>query len=262
MQDPGGTPHAARMENDLTDPAYWGVLQKQRGTHRDEPAVAELAGKVITFFPPSEETTFIELGCSPGTVSAVLYEKRRFKAFGVDFSPEAHLYLETMHRAGSLDAVLYQCDLRDLADTEQFDVVGSFGLVEHFRKPAEIVGHHRRLCRESGVVIITLPNFRYVPGIYHWLFDRRDLRAHNLDVMRLQAFKRLAEEFNLDILFLGYVGRLSFWNCDRSGPRLVVALRWLLSGIVRVLSNSLLSRLLPRDCAYFSPWIVFAAHKR
>jgi SAM-dependent methyltransferase len=245
--------------SDLTSPSYWGERQKSVKVPAESGALKELIDAIEPFLQPYEGQRWVELGCSPGRMSALLYQRVRFIPHGVDFSPEAHLYKLTMSQVAGVEATLYRCDLRTFQVPQPFDVVMSFGLLEHFSDTEEILDHHYRLCREKGLLVVNIPNFRYLQWLYHYAFDRTDLERHNVGNMRLDTFREFAERKSLDVLFLRHVGRMHFWNVDEKGPWLLVLCRRALSLLIRGSTELLLSKLLPANKRLYSPWIVFVA---
>lgn len=246
---------------DLTSPTYWGDRQTQLKVPKDQGAMKDLLDAIEPFLLQYRHQRWIELGCSPGNVSYLLFNRIPFIPFGVDFSPQAQMYLETMARYAGVHATLFQLDLREFSPTEPYDVVMSFGLIEHFSNPGEILDHHYRLCRKGGLLVTAIPHFRYLQWLYHRLFDRRDLAKHNISMMNLGTFKGFAERNNLQVLHLGYVGRINFWNVDDSGPRMKAMIRKGLSLAVRAFVNRLLAHILPPHKKLYAPWIVFIARK-
>lgn len=250
------------MEADLTSPAYWKDRQQKVHLPEDRGALKDLLDAIEPFLREYKGSRWLELGCSPGHVSSLLYRRIPFLPFGVDSSPQAHLYKETMARHAGVDATLFQSDLRTLTAAELYDVVMSFGLIEHFSDPADMLEHHYRLCRPGGLLVVTIPHLRYLQWLYHAVFDRKDLARHNISMMELGTFSSFSAKRDLDLLALSYVGRINFWNVDDSGSRLVVTLRTGLSLAVRVITNRVLSHFLPAGQRIYAPWIVFVARKR
>ena len=56
-------------------------------------------------------------------------------------------------------ATIHFGDFRDVELSRQFDMVMSFGLIEHFDYPVLIVKDYARLCAPGGRVALTVPNF-------------------------------------------------------------------------------------------------------
>ena len=121
---------------------------------------------------------------------------------------------------------------------------------------------HHQLAEVGGLIVIVLPNFKYIQWIYHYIFDNKDLRMHNVDIMNLETFTDFSRRFNHEILYLGYVGKLRFWNVDLSGSKTIVYIRRILSRVVRDFSNKILSKILLPNVKYYAPWIVYVGKKR
>lgn len=249
------------MARDLTSASYWDRRQSLLQPPKDFGAITDLLDSIEPFLQPFEGQRWIELGCSPGHMSTLLYRRIPFVPFGVDFSLQAYLYVETMACAGNVEATLFQTDIRQFVSHEPFDVVMSFGLIEHFSDPQDILEHHHRICRKDGLIIVSIPHFRYFQWLYHYLFDRTDLARHNVDMMQLQTFRTFADRRKLDTLFLGHVGKMYFWNVDETGSRLVVVVRKLVSLFIRGFANYFLSKILPPNKKLYSPWVLFIAKR-
>jgi trans-aconitate methyltransferase len=249
------------MKSDLSSPSYWDTRQHKLHAPRDKGAIRDLLDTVEPFLREYKSQRWIELGSSPGHISCLLYRRIKFLPFGIDYSPQAHLYSETMASYANITPTLFQTDIREFIAPEPFDVVMSYGLVEHFEDPEEVLDFHYKYCRKGGLIVVTIPHFRYLQFSYHYLFDRSDLSRHNVAMMNLETFKTFAKKQSLEVCFLGYVGRINFWNVDETGPRVLVILRKGLSIGFRLLTNNILSHILPRNKKLYAPWIVFVARK-
>lgn len=243
----------------LTSPDYWSKRQKGLGDAVLGKPIRELIDVVAPFI--EEGANFMELGCSPGIVSAWLGRIKALNLFGVDFSPEAHTYLQNVKRICGGEPVLYNCDLFQFESDMKFDVVASFGLIEHFVDPMPAIRKHYELCRPGGLVIIGTPNFRYVQYLYHLLLDGRDLSVHNLKVMNLDFFNRISDDLHLTTLLLGHFGTMSFWNFDNEGIRLAAMLRKIAAKGLCLLTDKFFSKVLPGDNKVYSPWIVYVGKR-
>jgi len=101
----------------------------------------DLLDSIEPYLPEYRNQRRIELGCSPGYVSYLLFRRLPFAPFGVDFSPEAHIYIETMAQHATVYATFFQLDAREFTTSELYDVAMSFGLIEHFSNAGEILEH-------------------------------------------------------------------------------------------------------------------------
>lgn len=252
---------------DLTHPEYWAEQhsggdrgRRPEGSHeRRGPPRFEWADRLAELVRPYEGGRFLELGCSPGDVSVALCSRVRLRPEGVDFSPDAHKYVDAL-RALALEPVLHPVDVREFHPAEPYDVVGSVGLVEHFADPTEILDAHDRLLRPGGLCFVIVPHFRGLQFVYHRLFDRPDLERHNVETMQPAVFQRFAERHRHEVLELRHFGRLWFWGVHRGGNRVVRTIRKEAAHAARRLAEAL-SDLLPSGHPLLAPWLVYVGRK-
>lgn len=251
-------------KGDLTNVSYWS--ERQKLCIPQEPITGSRLPECFYIIEPFlrryEGKRFIELGCSPGDYSALICSQIKFIPYGIDFSQQAYLYKEAMARIGQNNATLIISDIRDFKSEDKFDVVTSFGLIEHFKDPTEMMFHHHRLAKTGGLIIMTIPNFRYIQWLYHFLFDRKDLAVHNIDIMNLNMFRDFSEKFKHNVLYLGYVGRLRFWNAGLTGSKVSVLCKRILSKVIKDSSNKVLSEIFPANSKYYAPFIVYVSEKQ
>src|SRR3954452_85748 len=88
--------------------------------------------KVIRDTLPDAPLDVLELGCAPGLLGAVLFEGTQWQPFGIDYADEGDQFRTSYATIGK-SATFYHGDLFDTEIGRQFDVVCSFGLIEHFR---------------------------------------------------------------------------------------------------------------------------------
>lgn len=251
------------MSNDLTDKEYWNQRQDilVRDRHlASQPQSWEWMPIVIRFLSDYAHSSFLELGCSPGDVSAAICAEVPLRPEGVDFADTSERYMTQMRSAGVDNAILHRCDIRKFRPARRFEIVASFGLIEHFTDLETVLNIHDDLLAPGGLCIVEVPHFRRLQYLYHYLFDREDLRRHNTRVMKLDVFRSFAARRNHRILHLGYCGPLRFWGTGQSGPKAVRFARMTSSRMVQVAAK-LLGRALPADHPYLAPWILYIGQK-
>ena len=108
---------------------------------------------------------------------------------------------------------LYEFDLFKEKLDKKFDIVASYGLVEHFRGTTldEIFKIHDQYLKTNGYLIINVPNFTGFQYLWHYIFDKPDLDNHNVDVMQPSSMLWF-EKNGYEILFNDYVGIMRLWG--------------------------------------------------
>ncbi len=161
---------------------------------------------------PDGNLDYLELGCAPGQYTAALAEDKSWQISGIDYSDDAELFIDTLRLIGK-EAKLYKKDLFDGSVNQSFDIVTSFGLVEHFRGALldEVFKIHDSYLNEGGYLAIEVPNMTGFHYFWHYLFDRPDLDNHNLDVMQPATFEWFDNQC-YETLFCDYVGGLRLWG--------------------------------------------------
>jgi SAM-dependent methyltransferase len=138
---------------------------------------------------------YIEIGCAPGKLLAWVASVLRAQASGLDYSAAGIAQCRRLFAALNLGIELHQADFFDHPlPLESFDVVASFGFIEHFEDPAQAVAQHVRLVRPGGTALIAVPNYGGLYGKLQQWCDPANLALHNLQIMTPSALRALVPE--------------------------------------------------------------------
>jgi SAM-dependent methyltransferase len=109
----------------------------------------------------------LDAGCGVGYGLALLAERDPARLVGVDVAAEA------LERAGGAPAELVQADLRELPlESDSFDVVVCFEVIEHVEGHERVLDELRRVLRPGGTLLISSPNRDvYAPGNPHHVHE-------------------------------------------------------------------------------------------
>lgn len=199
------------MKKNLTNQAYWFDDYKglKFGKQSESHAINILLKKYVNQFPGG---TCLELGSYPGPFLATLGEMG-YQLNGVDFNPDNNVGLPNwLQQQGYNCGNFWVDDIQVFNTVEKFDLVCSFGFIEHFTNYEEIILKHIKFLKSKGVIVITTPNFRGgLQYFFHRLLDKENLRAHYLPSMYPANWARLLEENGFEIHYNGYFGNFAFW---------------------------------------------------
>jgi SAM-dependent methyltransferase len=97
-------------------------------------------------------------------------------------------------------------DIRDLSYGQEFDVVVSIGLLEHFpdAHKAECIEMHRRFLKPGGYVVMTTPRNQFRTRVFYNLMS--DWMNHGYrELMDVRQMGRYCYQNGLDILRAGVI---------------------------------------------------------
>lgn len=155
----------------------------------------------------------LEIGSGPGRISIELWRRLGLLPWGLEYTQAGVAAQKSLYRRFGLDETLVmQGDLMDDAWRRQhagtYDLVASFGFIEHFSNPQDVVRKHLELLRPGGVLVVTVPNLNETTW-YGWLVKRFNppvYAIHNTRVCTSKALHDLATSLNLRIFHCGPLG--------------------------------------------------------
>ncbi len=199
-----------------------------------------------------------EVGCYPGTFSAFMAKKYDYRINGIDFIPSyrERIIPELLHE-GVRVGELVEGDFLEYQPTSQYDLVCSFGFIEHFTDTEEIITKHINLVKKGGILILTCPNFHGANYFLHKYFDAENLKNHNLDAMNLNLWRDILDRHEMQILFHEYYGTFGFWGGNEIKARWKRIMAFSIHVVFRI-ANSIIDH----PSSKFSPYIVSVSRKK
>jgi SAM-dependent methyltransferase len=167
--------------------------------------------------------SLFEFGCYPGRYIAFL-GKKGWVVSGMDLTPRIETdFLSWLHKENIKTGIIKKGDALAYARTtaDKYDLVCSFGFIEHFENFIEIIQLHDSLLKNDGYLMISTPNFRgFIQRILHITLDRKNLNRHYLPSMQPILWKQELEKHGYKVLFSGYFGNFDFWYDEQSRSKL------------------------------------------
>jgi cyclopropane fatty-acyl-phospholipid synthase-like methyltransferase len=192
------------------DGQYWSAMWEQREL-RYMPDELPFKDVFARHVPKSGDC--IEIGCYPGGYLIYLSTQFGLRVHGVDnFSGVGRGFAEYLSRHGANVGAVTEGDFFQFKPTVSYDLVCSFGFIEHFYDFRSVLRRHAALVKPGGLLIVTCPNFRRVQLVLHWLFDRSNLRKHVIAAMDMEAWRTTLCESGMEIVEMGYSETFLFWT--------------------------------------------------
>jgi 2-polyprenyl-3-methyl-5-hydroxy-6-metoxy-1,4-benzoquinol methylase len=151
----------------------------------------------------------LEIGCAPGHWLVSLSKILKMTPYGMDYSEDGcALARQTFESAGYPPDHIMQGDFFDdavLASLkEKFDLVCSFGFVEHFDDLYGVLLRHVPLLNPKGWLCVTMPNLLYLNSLWQ---SKEILDRHHLPSMRTGVLQEtLSQVPGLRLAWAGYFG--------------------------------------------------------
>jgi 2-polyprenyl-3-methyl-5-hydroxy-6-metoxy-1,4-benzoquinol methylase len=170
---------------------------------------------------------YIEIGCAPGKLLAWVASVLKAEATGLDYSAPGIAKCRMLFDALELKINLYHDDFfNHHLLPAYFDVVTSFGFIEHFDDARPVVRKHLDLVKPGGVALIAVPNYGGIYGSLQRWCDSSNLELHNLEIMNPCALTALVDSLDVESMCAYPFGAMSPWllNLDKRLPRSVAKL--------------------------------------
>lgn len=209
-----------------------------------------------------ESGTVFEIGCAPGKWLAYLAETVGLAPVGIEYSSEGMVATrKNLELHDITNAEIVQGDFFAREPEARFDAVASYGFIEHFEDPADVLDRHLDWLKPGGLLVIGVPNFRGIHGTLQKMLDRSIVDKHNLRAMDPVYLSTWAGERGLSVERLGYLGGfepgLPIVDTSRMNPMIFLARAIMWVGF-RVRRSPVLDKL---NGPWISSYLLMAARK-
>jgi SAM-dependent methyltransferase len=201
-----------------------------------------------------EANSFIEIGGFPGVYAAYFYKQGCKEVSLLDFYIDNNR-INSFEKISNIPKDTIQCiesDFFKFKTEKKYDIVFSCGFIEHFMDTKDVITRHISLLADNGSLLIIVPNFRGINGLVQYIFDRKNLRAHNLNSMKFSVLKDIITDLGLKNISIEYTRKPMVWL----EPKVCTSF---IRKAVKLFSHFL--KLFPVKCRLLSPYIVVYAKK-
>jgi SAM-dependent methyltransferase len=188
------------MEQNLTDRSFWKAFWESRKGLifyiKPNYVFGDILAKLIA---EKNIKNAIELGGFPGYYATYLKKYQGLDTTLFDYYIHQDLINLLLEKNGLKpgDINIIEADLFNYQPEKLYDMVLSFGLIEHFNDTKAIIETHLQFLKPGGVLFITLPNFKSVNGWVQRNFDKENYDKHNINSMDLQLLKDSCKQLGL-----------------------------------------------------------------
>lgn len=223
-----------------------------------KPTIFDPIRKIIKHYIKNETQgkTVFEVGCFPGRYLSV-FGDLGFCLNGIDLTPRVKNDMPIWLKNNGYDLGNFLCeDFLKYGPDRKYDLVCSFGFIEHFTNFKEVIIKHIDYISPGGLLILTTPNFRgRIQYMLHSKFDKENLERHHLPAMDPFVWEKILKEKGFSILFCGWKGGFDFWAESKKNNIIGKFFIKMLN-----ISGKIL-RLLPVNSKAFSPYAIIIARR-
>lgn len=161
-------------------PTLWPVDSEDIGSYVERSIFSYMANAFAQHGLINKNKLLVEVGCARSAVLPLFAKKLGFQVSGIDYSPNGCEQTRLILRREDVQGEVFCCDIFAIPDdlVERFDVVVTFGLIEHFSNTTEIVTALSRLIKPGGLVFTNVPNMYGMTGFTQKILDKKVYDIH------------------------------------------------------------------------------------
>ena len=246
------------MDNNLTDRSFWKSFWESRKNLIFKLKANYIFGDILEdLITKNGIKNAVELGGFPGYYSIYLKIYKKIDTTLFDYFVHYGLIKELLEVNGLKegDINIIEADLFNYKPEKLFDMVLSFGLIEHFNDTASIIETHLQFLKPGGVLFVTLPNFTGVNGWVQRTFDKENYYKHYIDCMNPEFLDEICQKLGLKNVECYFHGKFTVWLENKSEQSKIAKL------IVRTIwvAGKAFNTIIPVKGKFLSPFIVLKA---
>lgn len=196
-------------KNNLSSQKYWNDYYSQQNNFiRNRNQVTAWLENEFKKIDP--KGSCFEIGCYPGTYLSVFGEMG-LELNGIDLTPRTQDLKNQLEDLNYKVGDIYNGNFFIFKTERKFNVVCSFGFIEHFKNWKKVLDLQKNLVDSGGYIVVEVPNFYgFFQRFLHFWFDRRNYKRHHRGAMSLKKLENLLLK-DFDIIYSGCFYGFDFW---------------------------------------------------
>jgi L-malate glycosyltransferase len=204
---------------DFVDQQYWDESYSAMHFNTANDAITHWLYENVVTKHPQLKTAF-EFGCFPCRYLSYI-GIQGIEVSGMDLTPaiKAVNFKQWWDQLNIKTGKLEEGDVLTYAENtdDRYDLVCSFGFIEHFENFMKVIKLHDRLVKPNGLLAITTPNFKgAMQKTLHQFVDAENLQRHYLPSMSPDLWAAELERKGYEVGFSGYFGGFDFWHDNKN----------------------------------------------
>lgn len=146
-----------------------------------------------------------EIGFGDGKLLKKIADRFNYQPHGIEYSKEAVKMAEK-----GVQGILGDIFDGSLSNQyrEAFDIVFSYGFIEHIIPPEKAIQAHLKILKRGGILILQIPRFKKFNWLKARVFRPDLLPLHNLTIMEQEVISALCKKEGIEELFCKNYGTL------------------------------------------------------
>jgi 2-polyprenyl-3-methyl-5-hydroxy-6-metoxy-1,4-benzoquinol methylase len=216
--DKAGQDYWNQTWDDYPLPSVWDVDSKRLLNHVEREFFLWIARTLEGLGKTGPGVHLVEVGCARSQALPVLAKRLGLSVAGIDYSPNGCEQTRAMMNREGVSGEVYCSDIFAVPASLKggFDVVVSFGLIEHFSNTNEIVSALAGLLKPGGVILTNIPNMRGTTGFAQKILNRRIYDIHV--PLTPSQVKSAHEAAGLSVIEAGYFLSSNFGVVNLGDP--------------------------------------------
>lgn len=201
-----------KINTNLASQSYWDDAYAGYSLQDKVPDDDIVKNWLLNYIPKVKGDSCLEIGCFPGRYLTVMGDLG-YKLSGVDLTPRVkNEFSAWLKKEGYNVGSFWQEDFLKFNPDEKFDMVCSFGFIEHFTNWEEVFLKHISLVNDEGYIVIETPNFRgFFQRFIHYVLDYENYKRHYVPSMNPRKWAKICEKHGFEVIYKGYIGEFQFW---------------------------------------------------